>query len=473
VLQCLPGSGETIGAALCADTRVRGVIFTGSLAVAQQINRALAARGDEVVLIAETGGQNAMIVDSSALPEQVVSDVLSSAFDSAGQRCSALRVLYLQQEVADQVLRLLRGAMAQLQVGNPAQLDCDIGPLIDAEARNAVWAHIEALRPLARSCYALTLGDSASAGHFVAPTLLEIASLQSLPQEVFGPVLHVLRFGADELDQVLDQINQSGYGLTHGIHSRIGSSIARVMARIQAGNIYVNRNMIGAVVGVQPFGGSRMSGTGPKAGGPFYLYRLTRGAWRALDGEARQAPALPGLDALAALVPSLNLGQACQERLLNGIARAREASPLRQSLRLPGPAGESNSLGFAARGAVGCMAPDLEQTLWQMIAALACGNRVLLPQAGAVGFLAEALSDWVECVLDLPQAEALQVLLFSGAAGQADALRRVLAARPGALLPLITSEAGAYEMQRLVVERALSINSAALGGNAGLMCLDA
>ena len=262
-LQFLPGPGDTIGAALVAHPVIAGVMFTGSTEVARRIERSLAPRPSNPVLIAETGGLNAMIVDSTAQPEQVVADVIASAFDNAGQRCSALRILCLQDEIADHVLEMLRGAMAQLSLGNPADLATDIGPVIDAEARDGLMAYLGA-------------EATPAAGYFIAPGLLEI-DLDRLPtKEVFGPVLHVLRWKSGTLPALIDRLNASGYGLTHGIHSRIDATVELIASRIRAGNIYVNRNIIGAVVGVQPFGGEGLSGTGPKAGGPWILHRLLR-----------------------------------------------------------------------------------------------------------------------------------------------------------------------------------------------------
>ena len=473
VLQLLPGRGETVGAALVADARIAGVIFTGSTEVAQRIQRTLAARGGDVPLIAETGGQNAMIVDSTALPEQVVADVLTSAFDSAGQRCSALRVLYLQHEVADKILTMIRGAMDELCVGNPAELSCDVGPVLDEEARTQLLAHIERMRPLARSTHQTALPPSCAAGHFVAPTLLEIDRLDLLEREVFGPVLHVRRFAAGELDRVLDEINHTGYGLTHGVHSRIDETIDHIAARIKAGNIYVNRNIVGAVVGVQPFGGEGKSGTGPKAGGPFYLYRLTRAAWRpTLDLDHVEAP-LPGLDALAAALPEWGLAGAELSAAQELMTCTRLLSPLLSRVRLPGPTGEANTLSFAPRGTVACLAPDRTTLVRLLVAALACGNRILLAKDEAAERLAARLPGWVETADDVVAAPALDAVLFAGAADRADGLRRRLAEREGALVPLIEAGAGGIELHRLVVERALSVNTTAAGGNASLMSMEA
>jgi RHH-type proline utilization regulon transcriptional repressor/proline dehydrogenase/delta 1-pyrroline-5-carboxylate dehydrogenase len=273
-LALLPGTGETVGAALVADPRVAGVAFTGSTDVASLIARQLATRQPIVPLIAETGGQNAMIVDSSALPEQVVNDAVFSAFNSAGQRCSALRVLCVQEDIAPRVTELIEGAMNELSIGDPARAKTDVGPVIDDEARAALERYVESVREAGLRCYRAALPDDCAHGTFVPPTLVMLDRLDRLTREVFGPVLHVVTFRGGEIDQLVDAINRLGYGLTLGVHSRIDSTIARIVERARVGNIYVNRNMIGAVVGVQPFGGEGLSGTGPKAGGPHYLYRF-------------------------------------------------------------------------------------------------------------------------------------------------------------------------------------------------------
>jgi RHH-type proline utilization regulon transcriptional repressor/proline dehydrogenase/delta 1-pyrroline-5-carboxylate dehydrogenase len=275
VLQLAPGSGETIGASLIDDARIAGVAFTGSVEAAHSIQRALAARpGPIVPLIAETGGQNAMIVDSTALPEQVVIDVIASAFQSAGQRCSSLRLLCIQEEIAPRIIELLARAMQELRIGDPGRRDTDVGPVIDAEARRALENHAELLRRTARPILELALPPGCENGDFFAPCAFEI-ELEQIPRhEVFGPVLHVIRYPREALGPVLDAIRGTGYGLTLGIHTRVSSFAEDVRNHLRVGNTYVNRNMIGAVVGVQPFGGEGLSGTGPKAGGPRYLHRF-------------------------------------------------------------------------------------------------------------------------------------------------------------------------------------------------------
>ena len=470
-LQLLPGPGE-IGAALVADARVKGVIFTGSTEVARIINRALAERGGDIPLIAETGGQNAMIVDSSALAEQVVADVISSAFDSAGQRCSALRVLYLQDDIADRTIAMLKGAMDELTVGDPARLETDVGPVIDAEAQRNLLAHIDAMSERAKWRHQAKLAGGAN-GTMVPPTMFEIGSIRELSREVFGPVLHVVRYPVSDLPRVIADINSTGYGLTHGVHSRIDETVDEVVRGIKAGNIYVNRNIIGAVVGVQPFGGHGYSGTGPKAGGPLYLYRLVRGenAPR-LEGEAVPVT-FDALDALRAALPQLCDLTDDQRRLL--VARLdayRDQSPLRVKLTLPGPTGERNTLQFLPRGTVGCHAQALPHLLEQLAAAWATGNRALLPDSDDGRRLVRIIDHPdIAFVRDVVDAD-IQALLYAGDGAAADPLRRRLAARDGPLVPLIGErESGGYDLHRLVLEKTVSVNTTAAGGNATLMSL--
>jgi RHH-type proline utilization regulon transcriptional repressor/proline dehydrogenase/delta 1-pyrroline-5-carboxylate dehydrogenase len=478
-LQLLPGRGETVGAALTADPRVNGVIFTGSTEVAQLINRTLAERasreGKDIPLIAETGGQNALIVDSSALPEQVVQDVLSSAFDSAGQRCSALRVLFLQQDIADKTIKMLKGAMQELRVGVPDRLVTDIGPVIDAEAQQNLLAHIERTKASARDYFTLELPAALEAqGTFVPPTVLEIGSMAELQREVFGPVLHIVRYQRSELPQVIDTINATGYGLTLGIHSRIDETIDFITSRAHVGNIYVNRNIVGAVVGVQPFGGEGKSGTGPKAGGPLYLKRLQKDAGPLLQHEPRSNPALDALLGWARAKGHGDVAALAEQytrTTLDGV-----------SLELPGPTGERNVLGFTPRGAILCAAGAARGLLNQLAAVLATGNRALV--------LTDVLTDARGQVLDslpaqvkervrfigeaeLDGADIHMTLVESGLQGQLPAqLKMRLAARPGAIIGIVdTQQNEPVALWRLVAERALCVNTTAAGGNASLMTL--
>ena len=291
-LHLVQGDGR-IGAALVAHPDIAGAVFTGSTEVARAINRTLAGKDGPIVpLIAETGGINAMIVDATALPEQVADDVVISAFRSAGQRCSALRLLFIQDEVADRMIEMIAGAARELKLGDPSDPSTHVGPAIDSEAKQRLDAHIARMKGQARVHFA---GD-APAGNFVAPHIFELSNAGELTEEVFGPILHVVRYRADKLSDVLRSIERSGYGLTLGIHSRVDDTVEDVIDHLQVGNIYVNRNMIGAVVGVQPFGGHGLSGTGPKAGGPHYLARFrdrtdgddqhrSSGRQRGLDGR--------------------------------------------------------------------------------------------------------------------------------------------------------------------------------------------
>lgn len=289
VVQLLPGDGPTVGSVLSSDPRITGVVFTGSTDTAQIINRALAARENAALptLIAETGGMNAMIVDSTALPEQVVADVVHSAFQSAGQRCSALRVIYLQDDIADRVIEILRGAMEELRIGDPRDLGTDVGPVIDEDARKGLLAHIETMKAEGRLIAESKLDPAQTDnGTFVAPMAFQVEGIESMQTEQFGPLLHIARYRADQLEQVIDAINAKGYGLTFGVHSRNENFTNHVASRIRVGNVYVNRDIIGAVVGVQPFGGQGFSGTGPKAGGPHYLLRFATEKTRTINTAA-------------------------------------------------------------------------------------------------------------------------------------------------------------------------------------------
>jgi len=509
-LQLLPGDGS-VGARLSADARLHAVLFTGSTEVAALIDRALARfpAGADPLLVAETGGQNAMIVDSSAQPEQVVQDALQSAFGSAGQRCSALRILCLQEEIADLVLTMLAGAAAELRLGDPALPATDIGPVIDPAARALIEAHVGASALAAPRAVAPVLGC------FVAPAIVPIASISALTREVFGPVLHVLRYRRDALGELVEAINATGYALTCGIHSRIDETIDFVADRIRAGNIYVNRNMIGAVVGVQPFGGEGLSGTGPKAGGPWTVAHLTAPAGLPPDAAAGAAPAhgsayfAPerlGAQRSGAAPPALQALQQWahpggHDALVPLCAHYAADTPIGCRLVLPGPTGESNVLRYRARGRVLCLgaadvaawagtgtvdaapspdpaafdgtdeAPDL---LFQLAAVAATGNRALCVEGDAnrqlVAALPPELRAQVDWTADWPAA-SFEVALLSGSDAAAAAVRGVLAARAGARISLLRPSGGRYELYRMVAEQVLTINTAAAGGNATLMSL--
>ena len=490
-LQLLPGRGETVGAALVADARVQGVLFTGSTEVARLLQRTLSRRlnpdGRPVPLIAETGGQNALVVDSSALAEQAVADILSSAFDSAGQRCSALRLLCVQDDVAERFTEMLHGALRELRIGDPRHLCTDVGPVIDAEAQAGIEAHVAAMRRRGRRVWRAAV-PAGSSGHFVPPTIIEIERIDELEREVFGPVLHLLRWRRGELPSVLDAVAATGYGLTQGVHTRIDETVAQVVNASRAGNLYVNRNIVGAVVGVQPFGGEGLSGTGPKAGGPLYLLRLLRArpplAARLAVGRSG-APAAPPVRGLA---PPTAAGQEATAALRDwaraqGLAelaawcdQAVAESPVSGWIVLPGPTGEANLYAVAPRDHVLCLAADERDRLAQLAAVLAVGAQALWPADAAVP--AERLppepraritltQDWTQ-----PQVPVDAVLHHGDAASRLQ-VAAALAQRTGPIVGLTALAPGDWRipLERLVLERSLSINTAAAGGNASLMTI--
>jgi RHH-type proline utilization regulon transcriptional repressor/proline dehydrogenase/delta 1-pyrroline-5-carboxylate dehydrogenase len=475
-LQLLPGDGERVGARLVADARIGGVVFTGSTAAARSIARALALRGD-VPLIAETGGQNAMIVDSTALPEQVVGDVLRSAFDSAGQRCSALRLLCLQEEIAEPIVKMLEGALRELRVGNPADLATDVGPLIDQRARQRIDTYLQVMR--SRVLCQSPMTDQCARGVFIPPTLIEIESVSELSGEVFGPVLHVLRFDRRRLGALVDAINATGYGLTLGIASRIEGTIREIIERARVGNIYVNRNMIGAVVGVQPFGGQGLSGTGPKAGGPLYLYRLLSQSpgprWHAEQSARAPRP-------LGQFIAWLREGHdtllPAEQRpdLIAQAERYADATLLQARMALDGYVGESNELRLRPRGVLRGTARSAGALLAQLAAALATGNTLIADQAELAASLRAELPVGLRAALPA-SAPRYQAVLVDAAEARMHPqwLRQLcqeLAAGDGAIEPVIVANED-YALERLLVEQSVSINTAAVGGDTRLLALAA
>jgi len=459
IIQLLPGEGSVVGAALVSDPRVDGVCFTGSLATAKSIDRAMADHlAPTAPLIAETGGLNAMIVDSTALPEQAVRDILASAFQSAGQRCSALRMLYVQEEAAGRTLEMLHGAMEELAVGDPWHLTTDVGPVIDARARAKIEAHIAGF---AGREAVLKRIEAPGKGTFVAPTVLKVSGIADLKEEIFGPVLHVATFKAGEIDQVVEAINASGYGLTFGLHTRIDARVEQLSGQIRAGNIYVNRNQIGAVVGSQPFGGEGLSGTGPKAGGPHYLPRFTRPL-----SVVAPSTAINGLSGLSI---GFAIGAVDQVR---AALDAKGGQPART--QMPGPTGESNTLYIYPRGVVLCLGPDEPSAYVQARIALARGNGVLIVAPGAHKIAEElgrdgAVIGGVDKRLAPAAIEAglaVDAVLHWGDEAALKPWRQALAHRDGPVIPLIASEADA---DRLIIERHVCIDTTASGGNAELL----
>ncbi|HUC61487.1 MAG TPA: bifunctional proline dehydrogenase/L-glutamate gamma-semialdehyde dehydrogenase PutA, partial [Alphaproteobacteria bacterium] len=479
-VQLLTGAGE-VGAALVGHASTRAVMFTGSTEVARLIQRQLSTRlapdGSPIPLIAETGGQNAMIVDASALPEQVVADVIASAFDSAGQRCSALRVLCLQEEAAPRMLEMLKGALAELGIGNPDRLETDIGPVITAEAAANLRRHVDAMRARGRRIEALPLPAETDHGTFFPPTLVEIERIDELEREVFGPVLHVLRYRRPEMDRLVERINATGYGLTFGLHTRIDGTVERVAAQIRAGNVYVNRNTIGAVVGVQPFGGHGLSGTGPKAGGPLYLWRLLRRA-PAPDVGA------PGSDEARAPARTYAAWLRMQGRMSEAerCAGYAERSLLGAEIELPGPVGEQNLYSLHPRGTILLLPESEAGLLLQLGAVLATGNDAAIAApallVSMLGNLPDALARRVARVADWTQGGAFAAILVEGERERLlDAMSRA-AAWPGPIVQVqgvasaeLVAGRADYALEGLLEERSLSINTAAAGGNANLVAI--
>ncbi|MDG6456873.1 bifunctional proline dehydrogenase/L-glutamate gamma-semialdehyde dehydrogenase PutA [Glaesserella parasuis] len=464
-LQCLTGSGKVIGSALVSDPRVNGVIFTGSTDTAKNINRNLQKSAHIVPLIAETGGQNAMIVDSSALAEQVVADILNSAFDSAGQRCSALRVLYLQRDVAEHILTMLKGAMAELKVGRPQNLNTDVGPVIDKVAQERLLNHIDEMKKVAKSCYQVPIDPKlAQTGIFVPPTLLEIEHINQLKHEVFGPVLHVIRFDADNLPQVMADINSTGFGLTSGLHSRIDETVDLWLESIYAGNLYVNRNTVGAVVGVQPFGGMGLSGTGPKAGGPLYLQRLVNRCEWTLSGLEGGKPADTSglLTGIQAVLSGTELQNA--QDLIASLSRQ---SPLGKVFKMQGITGEVNFMQFEARPVIAIGNGSLEQQIQALIAVVVSGSRAAVHSNSPLAKQAQHFAGLVIISNDFNSLANLSGLIVLEPLSLEE--KAHYAERTGAILTYVENLDLALSLFPLLHEKAISINTAAAGGNASLM----
>ncbi|TNE93507.1 MAG: L-glutamate gamma-semialdehyde dehydrogenase, partial [Rhodobacteraceae bacterium] len=433
VLQLLPGQGETVGAALTSNPKIAGVAFTGSTETAKMIRRAMAENLDpHAPLIAETGGLNAMIVDSTALPEQATRDIIASAFQSAGQRCSALRCLYVQEDVAEGLIAMIKGAMDELTLGDPWHLSTDVGPVIDAEAQGDIAAYIAQAEAEGRVLHKL---DAPTQGHFIAPTMVKVSGIADLEREVFGPVLHVATYRAEEIEQVFEAINATGYGLTAGLHSRIDNRVQEATDALHVGNLYVNRNQIGAVVGSQPFGGEGLSGTGPKAGGPLYLTRFAL---------APDAPAKDGEWGHKADLDSL------RKRLAKAAAKAESAGPL-DTLELPGPTGEANTLRRFARGPILCLGPGEAAQVAQIKAVENLGGIAV----GADGKIAPEV---------LATLQDIAGVIWWG--GDPRAYVQALAKRDGPILSLTT---GAVQKTDVVHERHLCVDTTAAGGNAALL----
>jgi RHH-type proline utilization regulon transcriptional repressor/proline dehydrogenase/delta 1-pyrroline-5-carboxylate dehydrogenase len=423
-VQLLPGGGD-VGAALTSDARINGVAFTGSTATAQRIRSAMADNcTPSTPLIAETGGLNAMIVDSTALPEQAVQAIVESAFQSAGQRCSALRCLYVQEDIAEPFQKMLVGAMKAMQMGDPWHLSTDVGPIIDEAAREGIATHIDVSRAEGRLIAEMATPDH---GTYIAPTILRVDGISDLRREIFGPVLHIATFKSHELDAVIDAINATGYGLTFGLHTRIDDRVQHVSERIEAGNIYINRNQIGAIVGSQPFGGEGLSGTGPKAGGPNYLPRFS---------APHLAEQSAGWDSTGTL-PELPV----------------HSPQIIDTLSLPGPTGESNRLSTLPRAAILCAGPTTQTAAAQKRAVEALGGVAVIAQ-GAIA--ADALSSGPD----------FGGVLWWGDVQTARSYDQALAKRTGPIIPLLR---GLPDTARVRQERHVCVDTTASGGNAALL----
>ncbi len=519
VLHYLPGDGETIGHNLVSHHDINGVIFTGSTQVANIINRTLSQKNNpDTVLIAETGGMNAMIIDSTALLEQAVNDVISSAFQSAGQRCSACRIVCVQSDIADQFNQMLAGAMAELAMGDPGLLKSDIGPVIDKQAQTNISDHLAMMEKEAK-IIAKTPANKTNNATFVAPIAFELKDIASLKQEIFGPVLHMVRYEAHELKSLVQTINNLGYGLTMGIHTRIDETMHTIFKNARIGNIYVNRNQIGAVVGVQPFGGERASGTGPKAGGPHYIHTLTQSTPNAIDEKHEKGntqnpfPARPLNTAEEKALASANQAfhdwsmEAAEQifsstkyphPMIDDIAKYYEELFSTVHI-LPGTTGESNTLRLRGRGTIVCLGSslgvsshsDLETTSdspaqdfdilhQQAILALAAGNSIIVPPTDTLKEITKtltkrgapknlitflALDDLSE---EFFHALEINAVAFDGPVTSRHHLRRLLSKRDGAIIPLLSTQ---KEIQ-FCVERTLTINTTAAGGDVKLLSLE-
>ena len=534
VCQLIFSEGLPVGECLLPDKRISAVMFTGSTQTGTRIAQTLARRNQEQVpLIAETGGQNCMIVDSTALPEQVVDDVITSGFQSAGQRCSALRVLYIQDEIADKVIAMLTGALQELDIGVPNHLATDVGPVIDAKALQSLEQHSEYMKELivqgsARCHYQCEINKELN-GYFWAPRLYEIDSISRLNKEVFGPCVHVIRFHGDEIEAVIEQINATGFGLTMGIHSRLEFRAQALSRASRAGNVYINRNMIGAIVGVQPFGGRGLSGTGPKAGGPNYLRRLLCEKPTPKTSSTVNHPSewLPStINSMGEVDKMLSASEAQFDRW-RGLSVMQRTSVLRQMLAqldsvpmlldfaddlertlavcrqqlmniekylnaptvLPGPTGERNLLQYEPRGILVCFADksvSFEYWAISLVTALGSGNMVIsvvsdefyaparafAKMLGKTGVSSDILQVATLChVQGLLKDPRLAGVIIDSQSNRSAVLSSMLAAREGAILPVITAEYNDNLMERTLTEKTISIDTTASGGNTSLMTL--
>ena len=439
-LQLLPGQGSTIGSKLVSSSLINGTCFTGSTTTAQIINNSMAKSVDpKAPLIAETGGLNAMIVDSTALPEQAVKDIIVSAFQSAGQRCSALRILYLQEDIAPTFKEMLFGAMDELVLGNPWDFTTDVGPIITGTASREIEEYIEVARQDGRLLKSL---DAPQKGNFIGPAVVTVSGITDMHKEIFGPVLHLTTFKSGEIDQIITDINSSGYGLTFGIHTRIDERVEQITSKLNIGNMYINRNQIGAIVGSQPFGGEGLSGTGPKAGGPDYVRRFS---------QSTNQPS-------NCVTEGQHLSFSTVQSALNGLPKAAHKNA--KTIDLPGPTGESNRLTYYPRGTMLCLGPTLEDAKKQAAVAKKQGCEFLIACPDADGLSGFVTRNHLATLMGF---EA--VVLWSDENDLRE-VRKSLASRSGPLIPLIAE----YDMEEhCKISRHICIDTTASGGNASLL----
>jgi RHH-type proline utilization regulon transcriptional repressor/proline dehydrogenase/delta 1-pyrroline-5-carboxylate dehydrogenase len=443
VLQLIPGQGSVVGAKLVSNPDINAVCFTGSTMTAKTINISMAENLDPgAPLIAETGGLNVMIVDSTALPEQAVRDIVASAFQSAGQRCSALRLLYLQEDIAPAFMEMLFGAMDELVVGDPWSYSTDVGPVINQGALQTITDYIDDARKQER---VIKQNDASHPGTFVSPTVIRVDGIEDLREEIFGPVLHIATFKSDEIDRIVRKINDSGYGLTFGLHTRIDDRVEQIISQLNVGNMYINRNQIGAIVGSQPFGGEGLSGTGPKAGGPHYVRRFSK------QRESEKVPVAHGSEAALNQVQNALHGAGKPER------RATRA------IELPGPTGESNRLSIFPRGTILCLGPTIEAAMQQASIADDQGCTTLIVCPGAAG---QGAIDGFLNREDLMYLEGFDAVALWSPMDDLRLARLALAKRTGPLIPLISATDMSEWCQ---LERHVCIDTTASGGNASLL----
>ncbi|WWP00461.1 MAG: trifunctional transcriptional regulator/proline dehydrogenase/L-glutamate gamma-semialdehyde dehydrogenase [Candidatus Dasytiphilus stammeri] len=503
VLQLITGSGKHLGSMLIRDDRISGIIFTGSTTVANLIQQTIAGRintqqskSKPIPLIAETGGINTMIVDSSALTEQAVMDIMTSAFDSAGQRCSALRLLCIQEEVAENTLKMLRGAMAEYRIGNPDRLNTDIGPVINADAKNHIETHIKKMLAKGFKIYQPTLTVSPNinrpnlinkTGNFLIPTLIEINRIDELNCEIFGPVLHIVRFAKKNLPLIIDQINASGYGLTLGVHTRIDTTINQFIDRANIGNLYVNRNIVGAVVGVQPFGGEGLSGTGPKAGGPLYLYRL-------LSSYPEEAFKISLEQYINCSTNNTTLDRNLLEyhqvftswinsrtelELAKVFRIFKDRSAVGTTILLTGPTGEYNSYSLLPRRRILCLSDNENDILIQLALVISTGSKALWKENEIHRKIYQSLPVPVQTIISFAVDVFSTDIKFDTVIyhGDETILRAIcikLANLEGPIIPVYSFANGETNilLDQFLLERSLSINTTAAGGNTSLMSMD-